>query len=57
MLFFLMVMGLLFVICEALLKKKTTILLPTIHLHSEIAIRGWKVSDGWWKNMMMIHLI
>merc|ERR1719278_1229023 len=32
MVFFLMVMELLFVICEALLEKKTTILLPTINL-------------------------
>ena len=33
-------MLLLFIICESLLKKKATVLVPTIHLHNEITIRG-----------------
>ena len=55
MVVFLIVMKLLFVICEPLLKKKTTVLLPTINLQSEVAIRGWEASAGWWRNVQLQH--
>ena len=55
MVVFLIVMKLLFVICEPLLKKKATVLFPAIDLQSEVAIRGWEASAGWWRNVQLQH--
>ena len=54
MVVFLIVMKLLFVICEALLKKKTTVLFPTINLQSEV--EECAIATLYDESARMIHL-